>query len=110
MSELIDESHLEMMGGRESDDLRLILDDFLESVDSRAEVLRKGMEADAREEVRDEAHGLKGSANMCGFLAIGEHAAELERKAKNGEPFPEAGAWVDRLKELEAATRTALGA
>ncbi|WP_200392576.1 Hpt domain-containing protein [Roseibacillus ishigakijimensis] len=108
MDDLIDEDYLQSLGGREDEEIGLVLEDFLSGLPDSAHSLRQRLEAGERERVREEAHALKGSARMCGFAAIGNKAAELEEMAAGGQALPEGEQWSEDVVKLGEATQRAL--
>ncbi len=105
---MIDEDYLEAMGGRNNGEMMTILNDFLSTLPARARELKQAMKTGCSDSVQEKAHALKGSARMCGFVDIGDHAELLEKQIKDGS-FEEVDVWIEKLLELGRETRTALG-
>jgi HPt (histidine-containing phosphotransfer) domain-containing protein len=103
--EVIDQHHIEQLGGLDSPEIREILEEFLGQLDEvRHELIASLHDRDA---FREKAHSLKGAALMSGFAEIGEQAASYESLARGGEPLPEADTLDRELTDLTARTRAA---
>lgn len=71
---------------QDDEDFRELLEDFFSVANTRRETLAKSFAAGQINEIRTNAHQLKGSGGGYGFERLSELSAELEDACRQPEP------------------------
>lgn len=98
---------LKVIGG-DADDLRELLDEFLETAPQLAASIAGAAAAGHRDDLRIAAHTLKSNARDFGAIRLSELCAALENDCRGDGVIDPLAAAVE-ISQEELAARTALG-
>lgn len=97
MSEMINQAHLDMLKEVIGDDLKEILQTFLDTAPSTVEQIQNAVSSRSAEDLRLHSHTLKGSSSNVGATHLSELSLIVENKAKAKE-MENVSPDVDRIK------------
>ncbi|MGC9456658.1 MAG: response regulator [Halothiobacillaceae bacterium] len=104
--EVIDNTMLEGLEEALGDEIREIVDFFLNSLDNQLDDLKRALASKDMDEIRRRAHALKGSAGNLGALGLSDLARQIEQSAHDGESVD--GQTVARIEPMAERTKTLL--
>jgi signal transduction histidine kinase/CheY-like chemotaxis protein/HPt (histidine-containing phosphotransfer) domain-containing protein len=107
---VLDRAALDEMTGGDDDLAAAILLDYVNSSHSDLAALRAAVAGTSADEVRREAHRIKGASRMVGACQVASRAAQLEAAAAAPDDWPALCATADELEAAMARVISALSA
>ncbi|GAA5316914.1 MAG: Hpt domain-containing protein [Candidatus Pelagadaptatus aseana] len=109
MGDVVDTETLEMLKEVMEDDFPLLLQTFIDDALTRIPQLREQLDANNADELRRNAHSLKGSSGNVGAAGMTEICSRLESLA-NQSQLQEAGDIINAIEAEFGRVRSALNA
>lgn len=84
----------------DDEDLREIVEMFVEEMPERVDLIRKELQAQDWDSLERTVHQLKGAAGSYGFAGLSPAAGNVETLIRDKAPFEEISAEIDKLIHL----------